>query len=165
VIKGLSRLEMERGANVGRLNWITANQIGHPQFSHEPRRTPSLRIGKWSGMTHRHIVDCSGGLQIGDFSLLAGFRSQILTHSVDVTTGMQSSKSVEIGDRVFIGTQSVLLPGARIPNRSVVGAGSVLPGPLVGELGLFAGVPARRIKSLPADLAFFAWDGLPKVEI
>jgi acetyltransferase-like isoleucine patch superfamily enzyme len=51
---------------------------------------------------------------------------------------------IEIGSRVFVGTRSILMPGVRIGDRSVVAAGAVVthdvpPGTIV------AGVPARVI--------------------
>lgn len=54
---------------------------------------------------------------------------------------------VLIGDNVWVGSGSVLLPGTRIGDNAVIGAGSVVGGE-VPEGELWAGVPARRIKSL-----------------
>lgn len=55
--------------------------------------------------------------------------------------------SVRIGDNVWVGAGSVVLPGARIGNNAVIGAGSVVRGD-VPEGELWAGIPARRIRSV-----------------
>jgi acetyltransferase-like isoleucine patch superfamily enzyme len=57
---------------------------------------------------------------------------------------------VTIGENVWVGACSVLLPGCRIGDNAVIGAGSVVTGDVpAGEL--WAGAPARRIKSLETD--------------
>jgi maltose O-acetyltransferase len=54
---------------------------------------------------------------------------------------------VTIGDRVWIGARAVVCPGARIESDVVVAAGAVVVGRLASG-GLYAGVPARRIRDL-----------------
>lgn len=52
---------------------------------------------------------------------------------------------VHIGQRVLVGTGAVVLPGLRVGDDVVVGAGAVVCDDLV-EPGVYAGVPARRLK-------------------
>jgi len=52
-----------------------------------------------------------------------------------------------IGDNVFIGLGAILLPGTRIGNNVIVGAGSVVKGELLSN-SVYAGVPAKRIGTL-----------------
>ena len=54
---------------------------------------------------------------------------------------------IVVGNNVFIGLMSVLLPGSVVGNNVVVGAGSVIRGVLDSD-SVYAGVPARRIMSL-----------------
>lgn len=55
--------------------------------------------------------------------------------------------SIRIGNNVFIGINSIILPGVTIGDNCVIGAGSVVTKDV--EAGsVVAGVPARRIKSL-----------------
>ncbi len=53
---------------------------------------------------------------------------------------------IEIGNSVFIGVNTIIMPGVRIGNRVVVGAGSVLT-KSVPDNSVVAGVPARYICS------------------
>jgi len=68
-------------------------------------------------------------ISIGDDSVI-GPCVQILAH--DATTRREIGYSivapVTIGDRVFIGAGSILLPGATIGDDAIVGAGSVIRG-------------------------------------
>jgi acetyltransferase-like isoleucine patch superfamily enzyme len=100
-------------------------------------------------------VDCSGGVTIGAFTTFAGFRSQILTHSIDLETNLQTTGPVSIGKYCFIGTNSVLLMGSRLPDFSVLGAKSLLNKPYEETHWLYAGVPARPVKRLRLDLDYF----------
>lgn len=53
---------------------------------------------------------------------------------------------IEIGNDVFIGVNSIILPGVRIGNRVIVGAGSVVSRSIPNNC-VVAGVPARFIKT------------------
>ena len=55
-------------------------------------------------------------------------------------------EKTEIGDHVSIGTNSTILP-VKICNNVVIGAGSVVTRN-IEEPGIFAGNPARKIRSL-----------------
>lgn len=60
----------------------------------------------------------------------------------DTTSG---SKPVVIGDDVWIGTGSIILPGVNIGNGSVISAGSVVT-KSVPEMCLVGGNPAKVIR-------------------
>lgn len=90
-------------------------------------------------------IDFSGGLDIGDGSFIS---HQVVIYTHDHGHNPRStSKGVplEIGRNVWIGTQSIILPGVgRIGNEAVIGAGSVVTRPVLdGEI--VAGNPARVI--------------------
>ena len=85
VVKGLDTLSLAEHASVGRLNWITAYPSGQlPHFAHLASRSPSLVLGEHAAVTNRHIIDCTERVVIGRYATVAGFRSQILTHSIDL---------------------------------------------------------------------------------
>ena len=54
---------------------------------------------------------------------------------------------IVIGNNVFIGMNSVVLPGAQIGNNVIIGAGSIVKGKIPDNT-VAAGVPAKVIKTL-----------------
>nr|WP_201723967.1 hypothetical protein [Rhodopirellula sp. SM50] len=78
-----------------------------------------------------------------------------MTHSIDVVANRQDARPITIGDYCFIGTDSVVLGGAVLPPRSVLGAKSLLNNEYTDSQQLYAGVPAKRIKNLPDDAKYF----------
>ena len=151
VVKGLAKVRLEAGAVVGNFNWITGFPLGDSvHFSHMRDRAPEFVVEREASVTNRHVIDCTDRVVIGAFSTFAGFRSQILTHSINLTTSRQECAPVTVGGHCFVGTGSILLPGSALPPRSVLGAGAVLNRAHV-EPGLYAGVPAKRIREVGGD--------------
>lgn len=156
VCKGLDLLWLKPHAIIGRGNWITGFPAGHPvHFAHQQDRQPQLLLEEHSAITNRHIIDCTNTVTIGKFATFAGFRSQILTHSIDLENGRQSSAPVTIGDYCFVGTDCVLLGGSVLPDYSVLGAKSLLNARHDQTHCLYAGVPAKPVKKLPGDYRYF----------
>ncbi len=58
---------------------------------------------------------------------------------------------ISIGNNVFIGAQTIVLPGARIGNNVIVGANSVVKGPVPPNV-IVAGSPIRIIKKNPEPI-------------
>lgn len=157
VCKGLNLLQLGEYSSIGNLNWISGFPKDHysPHFADQVNRNPCLLLGDHSAITNRHLIDCTDTVTIGRFSTFAGFRSQILTHSISMAESRQRSGAVSIGDYTFIGTACVILPNSRLPSFSVLGAGSVLNKQYTEEYQLYAGSPARPVKKLGPDLAYF----------
>lgn len=59
---------------------------------------------------------------------------------------------ITIGNDVYIGTRSMILPGVKIGNRCIIGAGSVVT-KNVPDNTVVAGAPARPIRSVDEYLA------------
>lgn len=156
MVKGLSRMELGERASVGNLCWISGFPAGtgSPHFAHQPERRAELFVGAHSAITHRHLIDCTARVEIGPFSTFAGFASQILTHSIDLVANRQSSEPVTVGAYCFVGTNCVLLGGARLPDRSVLGAKSLLNKAWEEPGQLYGGVPAKLVAPLPADAGY-----------
>ncbi len=159
-IRGLREVVLHEDAAIGRLNWITALPADNPEFFRTVEdRDPSLEIGRGSVFMHRMIVDCNNRVTMGEYSGFAGFRTVVMTHGVDIRENVQTAGTIDIGDRTMIATNCVVLGGTTIPERSVVGAGSVVRGHYK-EPGLYSGVPCKRVADLPEDAKFFERDSM-----
>jgi serine acetyltransferase len=158
VCKGLDKLEMSENSVIGRLNWITGlpspSKPGQ-HFAHMPDRKSELILATAAAITNRHLLDCSNSITIGEYSTVGGFRSQLMTHSVDLVAGRQSCAPISIGKYSFVSTACVMLGGSSLPSYSVLGACSLANKPLTEDYSLYGGVPARRLKGWPKDAGYF----------
>lgn len=157
IVKGLSVVSMGERASIGNLNWISGfpEGTGSPHFADQGQRLPRLVLGEHSSITNRHLIDCTDTVSIGRYATIAGFRSQILTHSISIAESRQQSGPVSIGDFTFVGTGSLILSNSALPNYSVLGAGAVLNKKYTAEYQLYAGNPARPVKQLDKTAAYF----------
>ena len=91
-------------------------------------------------------------IEIGDNVTLAP-RVHILCHDASTKTFLNYTKigRVTIGDNVFIGAESVVLPGVTIGSNVVVGANSTVTRD-IPENSVAVGSPARVISTLEAYL-------------
>jgi carbonic anhydrase/acetyltransferase-like protein (isoleucine patch superfamily) len=152
----LERVELGVAATVGRGNWITGYAKNGPtHFKHQPDREPVLLIGDHAAITKNHHLDCTHRIRIGAFTTIAGYQSQFLTHSIDIIAGRQHSEPIDIGSYCFVGTDCTVLGGSVLPDRSVLGAKSLLNKSWTDTTHLYGGVPAHPIKALPEDAAYF----------
>lgn len=155
-VKGLQDLLIGEAAELGNLNWVTAFPLGnHAHFVADAERNPSLVIERHAAITHRHLIDCTDRVVVGEFSTVAGWRSQILTHAIDIRLSRQSAASVSIGRYCFVGTGAVILKGARLPDYCILGAGSVLADAMADAATLYSGVPAVAVKPLERKSGYF----------
>jgi acetyltransferase-like isoleucine patch superfamily enzyme len=155
IVKGM-RVELGEHATVGDFNWISAVPAGVDRhFTTETSRDPALLLGRHAALTARHYVDCCNRVEIGEYATVAGARSQILTHAIDLKHNRQVSAPVHIGRYCFVGTGCVVLKGANLPEFSVLGAGSTLARAFGESYTLYSGVPAQPVKQLDRDSAYF----------
>ena len=157
VCKGVEELRMGANSSIGNLNWITGfpkSISGH--FEEERTRECCLVLGRETAITHRHYLDATGDIFVGEFSTVAGIRSQILTHTIDLRKNRQSCRPVHIGARCFVGTGCVVLPGAKLPDRCVLGAMSLFKDSFHEEGMLYAGNPAEKRRALDTSEGYFA---------
>jgi len=154
LIRKCERVELREHAAIGFLVWVNAVARSKGYFDGQ-RRELRLTLGDRAAITCLHFVDCSDRVDIGALSTVAGLGSQILTHSIDIAAGRQVARPVRIGERVFVGTRAVILGGADVASRAVIGAGSVVRGKLAEECALYAGVPATWRRSLDPGSRYF----------
>lgn len=76
-------------------------------------------------------------------------RVHILAHDASTKTGLGYTKlgTVTIGNNVFIGAGSIILPGVSIPDNTIIGAGSVVTKKIINPGGVYVGSPIRYICS------------------
>jgi hypothetical protein len=154
--QGLDLLHLSAHSMIGQLNWITGFPTGaSAHFAHQADRQPSLILGAHAAISNRHLLDCTARVDIGAYAIFAGFRSQILSHSVDLENSRQSAEPVCVGEYAFVGTDCVLLGGSALPARSILAAKSLLNKKFTEEFTLYGGVPAKPIKQVPTTWAYF----------
>lgn len=107
-------------------------------------------------------VQAMGGVTLGDgvvcgpFVVLASTNHERAVHriadvSVGTTVGAGTRpEAITIGDGTWIGAHAVVTAGVSIGRGCVIGAGAVVTRS-TGENELWAGVPARRIRSLDQE--------------
>jgi hypothetical protein len=157
ICKDIDLVRIEESASVGNLNWITGYPSGtqSAHFAHQTGRRPELILGPHSAITNRHLIDCTDRIQLGAFATVAGFASQLLTHSINLENSRQEAQPISIGAYCFVGTNCVLLGGSSLPDYSVLGAKSLLNRAFTDSYFLYGGVPAKPIKELPPTTAYF----------
>ena len=93
----------------------------------ESLRKRGVKIGENVDIVGSYIDGCHGSLiSIGNNVTITGVR--ILAHDASTKKFLGYSKVgvVEIGDNVFIGQGSIILPNTKIGNNVIIGAGSVI---------------------------------------
>lgn len=112
----------------------------------------SLILNPDSYITNRHELDCSGGIELGNFSAIAGSKSTLQTHSIDFDSNTQKSALIRIGEYSFIGSSCLILMGVEFPAQSVLGAGSLLTSSSnLSESGVYIGRPAKWARKANGD--------------
>ncbi|MGI8801374.1 MAG: acyltransferase [Solirubrobacteraceae bacterium] len=113
---------------------------------------PHITIGDDSYINRGCVFDNSASIAIGR-SCSIGMNVLIITsdHAIGPShrrAGTLSAAAITIGDGAWIGTRVTLLPGSAVAAGCVVAAGSVIRGKCEAD-GLYAGIPARRVRDLP----------------
>lgn len=158
----LDQLCMGESSSIARGCWITGYPVSpeSKHFSHQINRVSRLSLGRHSAITKNHHFDCTSAIEIGEFTTIAGYHSQLLTHSIDLRNNRQNSNPIKIGDYCFIGTDVVILGGAVLPSYCILGAKSLLNKAFFEEWSLYAGVPAIHKGHVnPSDKYFYRLAG------
>lgn len=120
------------------------------EYTTEQLLKMGMKIGKNFGRLNGVILDPSHCwlIEIGDNVTMAP-RVHILCHDASTKKFMNYTKigRVTIGDNVFIGAESVVLPGVTIGNNVIVGANSTVTHDIPDNT-VVAGTPAKLICTL-----------------
>lgn len=152
-IRGCEEVRLGAGAVIHLLVWVNSVRASTGYFRGSTRR-PALIMGDNSLITMLHFVDACDLVELADFACLAGYGTIVQTHAVDFEELKQASAPVRIGDHSLVATRALLLPGAEVPDRSVVAAGSVVGRRLEGHK-VFAGVPAKAVRDIDPETPLF----------
>lgn len=156
----LHNLTIEKNGYIGRENWITGFKLNSQSehFAHQKDRDPSLYIGNETNITNKHHIDCTNTIRIGDFTTIAGYSSQLLTHSINIYKNRQESLPITIGNYCFVSSGVIILGGSALPDQSLLAAGAVLNKQYEDEWTIYGGVPAVPIKHIDEGAKYFSRD-------
>lgn len=123
----------------------------------EIRAPYKLHIGTGSIIGDNVLLDARNGLNIGDnvnFSSNVSIYTEQHDHRDEQFRCTQGKdKSVAIGNRAWIGSNVVILPGVIIGEGAVCCAGCVVTKD-VAPYDVVAGIPARKVNSRPHTLQY-----------
>lgn len=140
-IVGPLTLIMEKHAAIGSKNEIVCGNwtinADHHQFSY----ARTFVMEEHSLLTSQHVIDVVDRIRIGAGTHIAGIRSEFWTHGHS-----SSDRCIDIGLDCFVGSSVIFLPGARIADRTAVGAGSVIARRYDAPFTLIAGNPPMILK-------------------
>lgn len=159
----LHYIEMADECTICQQNWITGFPLHGKGFFEEFKdRKPQLIMGKDSAITKKHMIDCTDTVTIGAYTSIAGYGTQILSHSTSLQHNNQGCAPIHIGHHCFVGTRSIILPGSVLPDQSVLGAGAVMKKVFTEPFSLYGGIPAKFITKMDETYAFFHRTYRPK---
>ena len=112
-----------------------------------------LSIGRNCFINRGVQFDCSGRVSVGDncsigFNVLVTTSTHLEKDRVGEDGRTFIGEDVIIGNGVWIGANSTILPGTEIGDHCIIAAGAVVKGK-IDPSGVYAGVPARRIRDTP----------------
>lgn len=116
---------------------------------------------------HGVFFEASGRIVIGDHVSISPLAVVLsATHKIMPSIFRRDHPQVDlletvIDQGVWIGARAVILPGVRIGEGCVVAAGAVVSRDCLPN-GLYAGVPAKRVKDLPVDVNVPFLNGVPQ---
>jgi lipopolysaccharide O-acetyltransferase len=152
-LEGLAHMHLGENLSAGNGLWLHAITAFAGQTY-----SPSLTIGPNCNLSDHVHVACTHAVTIGE-GVLCGSRVVISDHAHGLYSGrdqsppnqrpvertLSSDRAVVIGRNVWIGDGCAILAGADIGDGAVIGANSVVTGPIPANT-IAAGSPARPIR-------------------
>ena len=123
--------------------------------SHLSKYGVGLEIGNDSAIGEYSYFGCSGGVKIGNDVIMGqyiSFHSENHNYSNNnklIREQGVSSKGIELGNNIWVGSKVTFLDGCKIGDNSVVAAGAVVTSVFPSNV-VIGGVPAKVLKKLDA---------------
>lgn len=134
-----STLRIQANAAIEEDTWL--NIAGH------------LSIGEGTYVSVRGLIGCESNITIGNRVAIGPNVTIIDTNknfsniSLPILSQGSVSREIVIGDDCWLGANAVILPGVRLGEHVVVGAGAIVNKSFPGNV-LIAGAPAKIIRKL-----------------
>ena len=146
VLRGLRLAEFGEETEVGPRNDFRANPA-HFKTAAEPDLVGVLKVGNVVFISKRHVIDCSGGVLIDDWSGLAGRGVFIYSHSYDPEFATMTCAPTRIGKNCMVAAMTTLAMGSTLPDASILAMGGVLMPGAVKTYSIYGGVPAKPLST------------------
>lgn len=110
-------------------------------------------------------------ISLGDRVVISD-ECHLLTHDYSITTALLAGgekiekdialiRGISIGNNVFIGKKSIIMPNTRIGDNVIIGAGSVVRGKIESN-SIYAGNPSIKINTIDSQMD--KWKALLKTD-
>ena len=128
----------------------TAKVLDHCYFG-----SPRVSIGDGTYVNTSVFFDAGGRIEVGPRCAI-GMRVTILTTTHELggpakRNGPNLNLTTRIGAGCWIGAAAMIMPGVSVGDGCIVAAGAVVTKDCEPH-GLYAGVPATRVRDLPVDV-------------
>ncbi len=134
----VNELRLGTGSVVVSKNTVTGSRPGESPFAD----SQNLFIGSGTFITHKHSIDVSDTVTIGDDVTFGGIGSEVWTHGFDLQH-VRLQSPVTIGNHVYIGSRCMILLGVSIVDNVSIGAGTVVSR-TISESGFYVSSNLQR---------------------
>lgn len=143
-------IQLSRGVSVGKGTLLLCTN----EMAESSRKTTILRVGPNTSINeYCNIRACGGDITIGGNCIVAQFVTIVASNHSTLKQELpmkdqlwaDSPSGITIENDVWLGANSIVLPGVKIGEGAVIAAGAVVTSN-VGSYEIWAGVPARFIR-------------------
>jgi acetyltransferase-like isoleucine patch superfamily enzyme len=130
--------------------------VDSPFFKGKESRRSELIVGKGAAIENWHLIDCTDAVEFGDFAVLAGYKSKIITHGADIVRSKLVCSPVSIGSYSMLAAGVTIMKGVTIAPCCVTGVDSVVTKSIREPYTMVAGNPAEFVRKLPETAKLFS---------